>query len=202
NSTQFDNDWVSTKPVYFLQYCENINASINGIVKGGRYFFPQSGDRIQLVLPPAATQEQQTVTFSAAPAAAGFYKIRFRGEESATLVGNATTAQMKAAFEAMRGVAARNLTVSFSAVASAGTSVVATFTDPEGCLDGDLIDFVCYDGFGASSSTARTVAGLPGLPASDTYQVDVYSYQLRNAVFDGRLLYSADTVVAAPAHPQ
>lgn len=201
-STQFDNDWVSTKPVYLLQYCENINRAINGVAKGGRYFFPQSGDRIQFTLPPASTPEQQTVTFSAAPAAAGFYRLRFRGEESATLVGNATPAAMKAAFEAMRGVAARGLTVTFSAAASAGTSLVATISDPEGVLDGDVIEFICYDGFAASSSTARTVAGIPGLPASGTYQVDIYSYQMRTAVFSGTMLYSMDALVAPPSFAQ
>ena len=201
-STQFDSDWVSQKPAYFLQYCHNINQALSGTVRGGRYFYPQSGDRIQLTLPPAAVSEVQTVTFSGTPATAGFYRFRFRGEESAYLLGNASVGAMKAAFEAMRGADAANLTVTFSAVASAGTSLTATFSDPQGILEGDVLEIVAGDLFGVSSSTVRSTAGVIGLPASGSYEVTVYSYQIRHAEFTGNLLYSKDISVNPPAHPQ
>jgi hypothetical protein len=201
-STQFDCDWVSQKPVYLLQYCHNINEAFSGKVRGGRYFFPQSGDRIQLTLPAAATSEVQTVTFSATPASAGFYRFRFRGEESAYLVGNASIGAMKTAFEAMRGVDAANLTVTFSAIASAGSSLTATFNDPQGILEGDLFEIVAGDAFAASASTVRTTAGIVGLPATGAYEVTVFSYQVRMAEFTGNLLYSKDMMVAPPSHTQ
>jgi hypothetical protein len=197
----FDNDFASTKPCYLVTYCDSVLEALNGRVKGGRHFANNHGDRLRLTLPTAPVSEVQTVTFSTTPAAAGFYRLQFRGEESATLLGNASTATMAAAFQAMRGVAANNITVVFSAVASAGTSLTATLTDPQGVLDGDMIDILPFDAFAASASTVRTTAGIPGL-ATGTYQVDVYSYMYRTANFTGTQLSSAPLVVPAPSHQQ
>lgn len=201
-STQFPNDFISHKPAYIIGYTHNVNAALKGSVNGGRHFASQSGDRIRLNLPAAATQEVQTFTQSGAPAVGGWYRLRFRGEESAMLLGNASVGSMKAAFEALRGVAAKNITVTFSAVASAGTSLTATLVDPEGSLDGDLIEIVPGDAFAASSTTARTTAAIAGLPASGTYQVDVFSYVYRTANFNGLQFTSKDLAVAAPQHKQ
>lgn len=201
-STQFPNDWISHKPAYIISYSHSVNEALKGSVNGGRHFKAQSGDRLRFVLPAAATQEVQTFTQSGTPAAGGWYRFRFRGEESSILVGSATVAAMKAAFEAMRGVAAKNLSVTFSAVASAGASFTATFTDPEGTLDGDLVEVIPGDAFAASSTTARTIAAIPGLPASGTYQVDVFSYVYRTANFNGLAFNSKDLVVAPPRHVQ
>jgi len=201
-STQFPNDWISHKPAYIISYCHSVNEALKGEINGGRVFSAQSGDRLRFVLPAAATQEVQTFTQSGTPAAGGWYRFRFRGEESSILVGSANAAAMKAAFEAMRGVAAKNLTVAFSAAASAGASFTATFTDPEGTLDGDLVEVIPGDAFAASSSTARTIAAIPGLPASGTYQVDVFSYVYRTANFSGLAFNSKDLVVQPPRHVQ
>ena len=201
-STQFPNDWISHKPAYIISYSHSINEALKGKINGGRYFAGQTGDRLRFVLPAAATQEVQTFTQSGVPAAGGWYRFRFRGEESSILVGSATVAAMKAAFEAMRGVAAKNLSVTFSAIASAGASFTATFSDPEGTLDGDLVEVIPGDAFAASSSTARTIAAIPGLPASGTYQVDVFSYVYKTANFNGLAFTSKDLVVQAPRHVQ
>lgn len=202
-STMFPNDFISSKPCYVVSYCHSVNAALKGKIDGGRYFQNQSGDRLRLTLPAAATQEVQTLTQSATPAAGGFYQFRFRGEHSATLAGNASVLDMKAAFEALPGALAHNLTVTFSAVASAGGSFTATFSDPEGVLTGDLLEIVPLDAFAASSSTARTTAGIPGLPADGTYQVDVYSFVYRTADFtNGMAFTSKDWVVPAPEYKQ
>jgi hypothetical protein len=200
-SQGFNNDFVSSKCCYLVNYCDSILEAFNGRVKGGRYFINNHGNRLRLTLPAAPVSEVQTITFSVAPSAAGYYRLGWKGEWSAMLLGNATVAQMKAAFEAMSTVAAANLSVTFSAIASAGTSLTATFNDPEGVLTGDLMEVLPLDGSAATVSVARTVAGVPGL-ATGTYAIDVYSYMYRTAKFNGTELQSVPLQISAPGHAQ
>ena len=55
--------------------------------------------------------------------------------------------------------------------------------------DGDLLEVVAHDGIAASVSTARTVAGLPGL-ATGAYDIFVYSYVFNVAGYTGKKLVS------------
>jgi hypothetical protein len=186
----FDNDWVSQKPVYFLNYSDNMNTALRGVVNGGYRFRATDGDQIRVNLPAAPINEVQTVTFTATPAVGGFYSFNFRGEESAQILASSSVAVMKATFEAMRGVASRFLTVTFSAAASAGASFTITFVDPEGTLtDGDVVNIISHDGMVAGASTARTVAGVPGL-ATGNYDVFVYSYLYNLAAYSNGKLTS------------
>jgi hypothetical protein len=185
----FPNGWVSEKPVYFINHCEKINYALRGKVEGSRYFKSTDGDMIRLVLPSAPVQEVHTVTFSAVPLAAGNYSFTYKGEQSAQIAGNATPAVMQATLQAMKSFAARFITVTCSAAASAGISFTITFTDPEGELVGDLVQLISHDGIAASASTARTVAGVPGL-ASGQYDVVVYSYVFKVANYSGSKLTS------------
>jgi hypothetical protein len=198
----FDNDYVSTKPVYLLNYCRSIPQALNGKISGGRYWYPNSNYRIRVSLPPAATPEVQTVTISGIPAA-GSYRIRFRGEETADLPFNASTAVVKAAVEALAFFARHGITASIATSSSGGlTLMVFTFTDAENALSGDLLDFKAGDAFALTATTARTVAGVAGLPASGDYEVTVYSYMYRQAVFNGNQLYSRESAIDAPNHIQ
>jgi len=184
-----DNDFWSTIPSYHLVYCDNIRAALSGMVKGARWFKSQNRDQIRLNLPAAPVAEVQTVTFSAAPAAGGFYAFNYRGDQSAQLPVNASPATMAAAIQAMKTFAARFITVVCSASASAGTSFTVTFNDPQGELIGDMLEVQSHDGLAASAVTSRTVAAVPGL-ASGQYDVVVYSYIYRVANYNGVKLSS------------
>jgi hypothetical protein len=97
---------------------------------------------------------------------------------------------MKATIENMRSFSSKFVTVTCSAVASAGTSFSVTFTDPEGTMtDSDLLEVVGHDGLACSATTTRTVAGLPGL-ATGSYDIQVYSYIFQVAGYTGRKLVS------------
>jgi len=182
-----DNDWWSVKPVYHLMYTDNLSAALAGVVNGGKFFKSSETDQIRLKLPAAPVSEVQTVTFSSAPAAVGYYAFTYKGETSASIVANSSVAVMKATLEAMKCFSSRFITVTCSSVASAGTSFTITFTDPEGELVGDLVELVAHDGIAASVATARTVAGVPGL-VSGQYDVVVYSYIYHVASYDGTKL--------------
>ncbi len=186
----FDNSWVAEKPVYFLSYCANMNQALRGVVNGGRRFRATDGDSIRVNLPSAPVNEVQNIVFTTAPAAAGYYSFSFRGEESVQLVANSNTAQMKAAIENMRNVSSKFMTVTCSAVASAGASFSITITDPEGSLDnGDLFTVNCADGIAATASTVRSVAGVPGL-STGQYDVFIYSYLYNLAGYSANKLTS------------
>ena len=75
--------------------------------------------------------------------------------------------------------------------------VTVPLVDPEGTLTGDLVEVIAGDAFAASSVTTRTTAGVPGLAATGSYQVDVYSYVVREAVFNGTALRSEDVQQSA-----
>lgn len=187
---QFDNDWVSQKPVYFLNYSDSMNAALAGRIQGGYKFTSNDGDQIRLTLPSAPTSEVQTITFSSAPTATGYYSFRFRGEHSASILANSSVAIMKATIENMKSFSSKFVTVVCSGVASAGTSFSVTFTDPEGTLvEGDLLEVQTHDGLACSATTARTVAGLPGL-ATGSYDIAVYSYIYQVAGYTGKKLVS------------
>lgn len=191
----FPNAWATEKPVYFINYCEDINNALRGKVEGARFFDSSDGDQIRLSLPAAPIAEVQTVTFSTTPQATGFYSFSYKGETSAELVGNANVAAMKAAIEGMKYFSSKYITVTCSAVASAGASFTITFSDPEGELTGDLVTVNSHDGLVASASTARTTAGVPGL-ASGQYDVTVYSYVYSEAYYSGKKLSSRRLVLA------
>ena len=198
----FDNDFIASKPFYLIPYCKSMSGAIKGSWVGGRFFYPNSGDRIRLTLPQTATSEVQTITASTTPTSGSFYRFSFRGEQSAQLAIAANAAAIKTAIEAMREVAAHHLTVVASAALGAGTSITLTFSDPEGTLDGSLFEVVA-DGAGASFSTARTTAAVQGLPSSgSTWEVDVYSYMYRECVFTGTQLYSREAAVPLPTSVQ
>jgi hypothetical protein len=184
----FDNSWVSEKPVYFLSYCANMNQALRGVVNGGRRFRSTDGDAIRVNLPSAPVNELQSITFSTAPAASGYYAFTFRGEQSAVLIANSTPFQMKTAIENMRTVSSKFMTVTCSAAASAGAVFSITITDPEGTLDnGDLFRVVCFDGITATPGTTRMVAAVPGL-ATGAYDIQIYSYLYNLAGYsNGRL---------------
>lgn len=187
SADNYFNDFFVRKPVYVINYCASPNAAIAGVIDGGREFVGQEQDELRLTLPAAPVAEVQTFTFSGAPAALGYYSFQFRGEESAQILGNASVATIKATIEAMREVSARNLTVTASAVASAGTSFTLTIADPEGTLEGDLFTINPLDAFAANSVTARTTAAVHGI-ASGTYDVYIYSFLHQTAGYvDGKL---------------
>lgn len=197
----FGNDWVVNKPVYFLNYCKSLPAALKGAVKGGRYFFPNSGVRIRFTLPAAPVAEVQTVTMSGT-AAAGSYRIKWGDEETLDLAFGTSAANMAVAVNAFRGLAAHNVTVAFSASVSAGTSFTATFTDPEGWLDGRTLEIIPGDALAVSvSSVARTTAGIAGL-ASGTYEVDCYSLMYREGSFSGQQFDSRELALPPPEHAQ
>lgn len=182
-----DNDWVAEKPVYFMSYCQHISAALAGRIEGARYFDATSGDQIRLTLPNPPVQEVQTITFSNAPVATGIYSFSYKGEQSIQLRGNANVAAMSAAIQGMRGFTNRFVKVVCSSPASAGASFTVTFTDPEGEMQGDLLTVNVMDGMGASCSTSRTVAGIPGLNTG-AYDVIVYSWVYSKALYsDNRL---------------
>ena len=185
-----DNDWVSHKPVYFINYSDSMNAALAGRINGGYRFSSTDGDQIRLSLPSAPTNEVQTITFSSAPTATGYYSFRFRGEHSASILANSSVAVMKNTIENMKSFASKFVTVTCSGVASAGTSFTVTFTDPEGTMvEGDLLEVLTHDGLACSVATTRAVAGLPGL-ATGTYDIFVYSYVYQVAGYTGKKLVS------------
>ncbi len=187
---QFDNDWISQKPVYYINYSDSMNASLAGRINGARKFSSTDGDQLRLTLPAAPVNEVQTVTFSSAPAAAGYYSFRFRGESSPAILANSSVAVMKSTIENMKSFSSKFVTVTCSGVASAGVSFSVTFTDPEGTMtDGDLLEVVGHDGLACTSATTRTIAGLPGL-ATGSYDVQVYSYIFQIAGYTGKKLVS------------
>ena len=149
--------------------------------------FNGDNESIALTLPAAPVQEVQTVTFSATPAAAGFYRFSYRGELSADLPVTATPAAMSAALQGLKSFASQFITVVCSASIGAGTSFTLTFTHPATAgLDGELVSVV-GDGIVAQPSTARTVAGTAGL-SSGLYDVLVYSYVFRTGSYvNGKL---------------
>jgi hypothetical protein len=198
----FDNDYVSVKPVYLLNYCRSIPSALNGKISGGRYWYPNSNYRIRVSLPPASTPEVQTVTISGIPAA-GNFRIRFRGEETVDLPYNASLATIKAAVEGFSFFALHGITATVTTSTAGGLTLLAfTFADAENALAGDLLDFKAGDAYALTATTARTQAGIAGLPASGDYEVTVYSYVYRQAVFNGNQLYSREAAVAAPEHIQ
>ena len=184
-----DNDWWSVKPAYHLLYTDSIPAALQGAVSGARLFTGTDGDQIVLNLPASPVQEVQTVTFSAAPNAAGFYSFTYKGEQSGQIATSADVSLMKTTLENMKCFASRYITVTCSAAASAGTSFTITFADPEGELTGDLVQVNSHDGIVASASTARTVAGIPGLASGD-YDVVIYSYLYHEVHYSGTQLTS------------
>jgi len=183
----FDNDWVAHKPCYFLNYSDSMNAALGGRIQGGYKFVGQSGDQIRLSLPAAPVAEVHTVSFFGTPSS-GFYRFRFRGEDSVELPVSASAAVMKTAIETMRGVSSKFLTVTCSGAASAGVSFTITITDPEGTLDGDLIEVVS-NGLGLTPSTMRTTAGIAGL-ATGAYDIFVYSFMFHQAGYSNNKLSS------------
>jgi hypothetical protein len=185
--THMDNDWVSQNPVYFLSYSEKMNAALAGQVNGCRRFKATDGDQIRLTLPAAPVNEVQTITFTQAPAAAGWISFSYKGEESARILANSSVAVVKSTIEAMKGMSSKYITVTASAVPSAGTSFTLTFVDPQGELVGDLVQCNTYDAAATAASTARTVAGVPGL-ATGEYHISVYSFMFNVAGYsNGRL---------------
>ncbi|MDR3414027.1 MAG: hypothetical protein P4L87_24215 [Formivibrio sp.] len=187
----FKSAYGANKALYVIPLCHDIQTAFRGVSDG---FLSLNGDSKRLVvhLPAAPTAEVQTVTLSGQPAS-GFYRFIFRGELSAPLAYNATTAQMAAAFNGLGVCLAKTITAAFSAAVSAGTSVVATFSHPETRgLEGDLIQIVensmATSGAAAvSATTALTTAGTSGVP-SGTYDVYAYFYCWKTAtVKDGDL---------------
>ena len=129
------------------------------------------------------------MTFTAAPTATGFYSFSYKGETSEQILANSSVAVMKATIESMRRLAAKNVTVVCSAVASAGTSFTITITDPQDEFRGELIQVNILAGLVCGVSSARTVAGVPGL-ATGAYDVLVYSYIYSVAGYSGGKLSS------------
>ena len=167
-----------------------MNAALAGRINGGYKFTGPDGDQIRLSLPSAPTNEVQTITFSSAPTATGYYSFRFRGEQSAAILANSSVAVMKSTIENMKSFSSKFVTVTCSAVASAGTSFTVTFVDPEGTLvEGDLLEVTCHDGAACAATTTRYVAGLPGL-TTGTYDIFVYSYVFQIAGYTGKKLVS------------
>jgi hypothetical protein len=167
-----------------------MNGALAGRISGARKFSSTDGDQIRITLPAAPTSEVQQITFSSIPTATGYYSFRFRGEHSATIVANSSVAVMKSTIENMKSFSSKFVTVTCSAVASAGLSFTVTFTDPEGTMvEGDLLEVVGHDAIAATASTTRSVAGLPGL-ATGTYDIAVYSYIYQIAGYTGKKLVS------------
>jgi hypothetical protein len=167
-----------------------MNAALAGRINGGYKFSSTDGDQIRLSLPSAPTSEVQTITFSSTPTATGYISFRFRGEHSASILANSSVAVMKSTIENMKSFSSKFVTVTCSAVASAGPSFSVTFTDPEGTLvEGDLLEVTGHDAIAATATTTRTVAGLPGL-ATGTYDIFVYSYVYQIAGYTGKKLVS------------
>jgi hypothetical protein len=182
-----DSAFLSTKPVYNALYCDSIRGALLGQVKGA-YRFVGTNVQLALTLPAAGSiAEVQTVTFSAAPAAVGFYRLLFRGEMSASLSTAATPAQIAAAFAAMKSASSQYYSLVASAALGAGTSATFTFTHPATSgLEGDLVTII-GDGMAASVSTARTVAGTAGIVSGGAYDVHIYSYMYKSGSYvDGQ----------------
>jgi hypothetical protein len=149
-----------------------------------------NGDSKKLVLnlPAAPVSEVQTFTPSGV-SASGFYRFSWKGELSASLAYNATAATMKAAFEAMKTVQAKSITVTFSGPATAFTG---TFSHPETRGLGELVQL---DSTSLAPNapapvdvpTTLTTAGTTGL-ATGQYDVYMYFWVWRSiSCQDGRL---------------
>ena len=180
----FDNDFITRKPVYLLNYCESINGALAGRINGGKVFVGSDADEVRISLPPAPLPEVQGFQYTAAPS---IYFFMFRGERSALISGGADVGTIKQVIEAMREVKARNITVTASAVASAGLSFTLTFNDPEGTFDGDL--FQCNMGNSVGVTTTRLQASVPGL-VTGQYDVYVYSFLYNKCSYVGNKLHS------------
>jgi hypothetical protein len=184
-----DNDWVSQNPVYFLSYSEKMNAALAGQINGCRKFKATDGDQIRITLPSAPVSEVQTISFTQAPAVTGWLSFSYKGEESARILANSSVAVVKSTIEAMKGFASKYITVTASAVPSAGTSFTLTFEDPQGELDGELVQCNTYDGCATAATSARTVAGVPGL-ATGQYDCVCYSFMYNVAGYSNGKLTS------------
>lgn len=187
----FNSDFLANKAFYMVPFCESIRGAYEGQMNGYQQF---SGERLQLALTLAAapTQEVQTITVAAAAPNAGFYRFSFRGELSEPIAFNASAATMKSTFEALRSVASRNITVTFSAALSAGTSLTATFAHPETSgLQGDKIEVVSVGlnttGTMCNVTSAITTAGTSGI-ATGSYDINIYALMYKKIAYaDGKL---------------
>lgn len=174
-----DSDWIQNKPMYILSYADNFARSLSGVIDGVRQF-TGARDSIAITLPAAPVAEVQTLTPSAA-VTAGSYRFLFRGQMSAEIAHDASTAVMAATFNAMRVAAADFITATFSQALSAGAAV-ATFVHPQSSgLRGDKLEIV-GNGLGASVATVITTSGTAGL-ASGTYDVSIWSFVFRTGSY-------------------
>ena len=124
----FNSSFGCDKPFYVIPFCDKVPKAYKGEVEG---YLPFTGDSKKLVLnlPTAGTSEVHTFTPSGI-ASQGYYRFSWKGEVSANLAYNATAATMAIAFEAMRSVQAKSITVTFSGPAT-GANFTATYTCPE-----------------------------------------------------------------------
>ena len=175
--SEADNNFVTTKPGYLIKYCNSIRSSLIGEIKGAHKFV-SSSVHLALTLPSAPLQEVQTITSTAVPNPAGFYKFSFRGEESVQLAATATAPQIIVALQSMKTFASQFITVIPSGTLSSGTALTLTFTHPATAgLEGYLVTII-GDGLASGSTTTRTVAGQSGLNTG-VYDIQVFSYMFR-----------------------
>lgn len=185
---QSDNNFIATKPAYYITYCSDIRSSLLGQVKGG-YKFESSNVQLQLNLGAAPIQEVQTISFSSVPAVSGFYRFSFRGELSIALPATAPANVILVALQSMKTFASQYITVIPSGPITSSQSLTLTFAHPATAgLLGDLVTIVS-DGLAASATTARTIAGTSGLNTGN-YDVVVYSYVFKTGSYVGGVLRS------------
>jgi hypothetical protein len=182
-----DNAFLTTKPAYVLNYCDNVCRALQGEVKGA-YRFIATNVQLALTLPAAPVQEVQTVNFAQVCNSTGSFRFSFRGELSAELISTASPAVISATLGAMKTFASQFITVVASQSVANNQVVVLTFSTPATSgLEGDLVTLVT-DGLGGGPAiTSRTVSGTAGI-ATGVYDVLVYSYLYKCGSFvEGKL---------------
>jgi hypothetical protein len=170
----FSSSFSCNKPLYVVPLCNSVPAAYRGTMDGGLLL---TGDSKKLVLnlPAAPVSEVQTFTASGV-AASGFYRFFWKGELSAALAFDATAATMKAAFEAMKVVQAKSITVTFSGPATA--TFTGTFTHPEthGLSELVQLESTSLATAGAAAVNIPTTLTTQGTTGIATGQYDVYIY--------------------------
>ena len=118
----------------------------------------------------------------------------YRGEVSASLAYNANAAAMKVAFEAMKTVQTKSITVTFSGPATA--AFTGTFVHPETRGLGELVQIVGGSGLLTVAPapvdvvTTLTTAGTTGL-ATGNYDVYLWFWMFKDVKAAGGRLSSS-----------
>lgn len=180
------NSLLNFKKFYNLPFCESSPMAAQMGVLEGYVPFPKASRYSLALLPgPAAVNEVQTITLSAAPTSGVFF-LRWKSSISAAIAYNATTAVVNAAMNALPEFQRDGLSASFNAAFSAGTTVVCTITNTSGMRITESIGIVpnmLNAGAVVTASIAQTTAGNAGWVTA-AYDAFIYAHLWRTMIID------------------